>query len=60
MTQVVIPVYAVYTGVSMFMGFRKNFGGIGGAGETETPQELSNRQKKLKRGGQRVFMLRRS
>ena len=51
-----IPVYAVYTGVSIFMGFRKNFGGIGGAGETETPQELSNRQKKLeKRGGQRVF-----
>jgi len=50
-----IPVYAVYTGVSMFMGFRKNFGGAGDAGEAEAPQGMSNRQKKLeKRGGQRV------
>ncbi|KAF8435605.1 hypothetical protein BGX38DRAFT_1274878 [Terfezia claveryi] len=51
----VIPVYAVYTGISMFMGFRRNFGGLGSAGKTEAPQGMSNRQKKLeKRGGQRV------
>lgn len=50
-----VPAYAVYTGVSMFMGFRKSFGGAGDAGEAEAPQGMSNRQKKLeKRGGQRV------
>jgi len=51
----VIPAYAIYTGASMFMGFRRNFGGAGSAGETEAPEGMSNRQKKLeKRGGQKT------
>lgn len=56
MVQAVIPLYAGYTAISMFMGFRRTFGGVGGAGEeSEAPQGLSNRQKKLeKRGGQKV------
>jgi len=40
----------------MFMGFRRNFGGAGGAeGQEEAPQKMSNRQMKLeKKGGQKV------
>ncbi|KAF8426058.1 hypothetical protein EV426DRAFT_41816 [Tirmania nivea] len=50
----VIPIFAVYTAVSMVMGFRRNFSGAGGAGETEAPQGKSNRQKKLEKRGQKV------